>query len=39
MEDYTFDEETTSENGKQKKLIIALIAIAVVLAGALAYIW
>lgn len=39
MEDYTFDEETTSENGKQKTLIIALVAITVILAGALAYIW
>ena len=39
MEGYTFDEEVTSDNGKQKKLIIALAVISVILAGALGYIW
>ena len=39
MEGYTFDDEVTSDNGKQKKLIIALAVISVILAGALGYIW
>ena len=39
MEDYTFNEDVTSDNGKQKKLIIALIIISVVLAAAVGFIW
>ena len=39
MEDYYFNEETPSKNENQKKLLIALVVISVVLAGALGYIW
>lgn len=39
MEDYTFNEDEKPDNGKQKKLIIALIVISVILAGALGFIW
>lgn len=39
MEDYYFNEETPSNKGGHKGLLIALIIISVVLAGALGYIW
>lgn len=39
MEDYTFNEDVTSDNGKQKKLTIALAVISVILALALGFIW
>lgn len=39
MEDYYFNEETPSSKGGHKGLLIALIIISVVLAGALGYIW
>lgn len=38
MEDYTFNEMSPSEEGNQKKILIALIAVSVILAGALAYV-
>ena len=39
MEDFNFTEDIASENGKQKKLLVALIIISVVLAIALGFIW
>jgi flagellar basal body-associated protein FliL len=39
MEEFDFTEETTSENGKQKTILIILIVVSVILAGALGYIW
>lgn len=39
MEEFDFTEETTSENGKQKTVLIILIVVSVILAGALGYIW
>lgn len=39
MEDFNFTEDVASENGKQKKLLVALIIISVVLAIALGFIW
>lgn len=39
MEDFNFYEETTSDNKKQKGLLIALIIISVVLAATLGVIW
>ena len=39
MEDYYFNEETPSNKGGHKGLLIALIIISVILAGALGYIW
>ena len=38
MEDYTFDETTPSGNGKNKSLLLALVAVSVILAGALAFV-
>ena len=39
MEDYYFNEETPAKNENQKKLLIALVVISVLLAVALGYIW
>ena len=39
MEDFNFTEDIASENGKQKKLLVALVIISVVLAIALGFIW
>ena len=39
MEDFYFMEEPASDNKKQKNILIALIAVTVLLAGALVYMW
>ena len=39
MEEFNFIEEPTSENGKQKKILIAVTAVLVVLCGVLGYMW
>lgn len=39
MEDFNFNEETTSENGKQKKILIVLTVILGVLSCVLGYMW
>lgn len=39
MEEFNFVEEPTSDNGKQKKILIAVTAVLVVLCGVLGYMW
>lgn len=39
MEEFNFVEEPTSENGKQKKILIAVAVVLVVLCGVLGYMW
>ena len=39
MEEFNFVEEPTSDNGNQKKILIAVTAVLVVLCGVLGYMW
>jgi hypothetical protein len=39
MEEFNFVEEPTSDNGNQKKILIAVAAVLVVLCGVLGYMW
>ena len=39
MEEFYFVEEPTSDNGNQKKILIAVTAVLVVLCGVLGYMW
>jgi hypothetical protein len=39
MEEFNFVEESTSENGTQKKILIAVTVVLVVLCGVLGYMW
>ena len=39
MEDFNFMEEPTSKNNSQKNILIALVAVSVLLAGVLVYVW
>jgi hypothetical protein len=39
MEEFNFVEEPTSDNGKQKKILIAVTVVLVVLCGVLGYMW